>query len=132
MKKLFTDIFKIKMEASIRLMQMHINTVIRSMGPDIAYTVQNQLYTDMLSVLWKTRDDDQVRHTEPFDERWAQFKVIMTDEFNTMNHQIESLLEQKLSDLVKVGRYDHIVFTTCDRIVDILNAELSMIGNKEA
>jgi hypothetical protein len=86
----------------------------------------------MLSVLWKTRDDDQVRHTEPFDERWAQFKVIMTDEFNTMNHQIESLLEQKLSDLVKVGRYDHIVFTTCDRIVDILNAELSMIGNKEA
>lgn len=125
-KKTFTSTFRIKLEASLRLMQMHVINTIHRMGMDVSLVVQDEIYSDVLTVLWKTRRDGTVLHVEPPSQEYSLFSTIITAEFNKMNQEVHSIQNSALPAVMMLNKYELIVVSTCDRIVDLLNAEFAL------
>lgn len=127
MNQLFSKTFRIKLETGVRVLQQYVSSCIKQMGFEVAASVQNQIFTDMLTVLWSTRYDDEIRHIKNVDEKWELFTKIITDELNTMNQQVQSMMQQPLPEIMKLNKYELLMVSTCDRITDLLNAEFSLL-----
>jgi hypothetical protein len=127
MKTKFTDTFRIKLETCIRFLQASVTSVIKTFGIEVAQGHQDQLFTDMVSLLWKIKDDDTVIHGLPADKEWKVFSTILTVEMNKLNEMIQNLQYSALPQVMMLTKYELYIVETSARICDMLNAEFSLL-----
>lgn len=128
----FSDTFRIKLEAMLRLLQQHTTSSIKRMGREIAQSIHDNLFSDMLHILYRVKDDDGINYSHPDPKEWRVFTQIMTDEFNHLNKEVQGLFLQVMPDVLLLTKFNLLTVSSCDRIIDLLNAEFNLMYSPQS
>lgn len=121
--KPFSTTFRIKLESLVRLLQQHVTSQQKKFGPIMAQPIQDDLFADLLTTLYAIREDDTVSYGIPDQKEWEVYTKIVTDELNKMNENVSRLFSSQIPTTLILGKVNIEMAITCDRIVDLLNAE---------